>query len=199
MQTASPPGGGSDRPRSDRSCSPSGSALRCVASRPRETCAPSATISSSATARRCAARSRCSLWIGSIFFLASQLIGLGWILNVVTGIPKPIGSRDRRRRHHGVLRGRRPADVGVGQRRAADRQARGLCDRACRWRSRASAAGAAWRRCAQPIRRTGRSGDSTRQGCCISSSLVRRSSSPRGFSRRSSARATIAPCESASA
>jgi SSS family solute:Na+ symporter len=32
------------------------------------------------------------LWIGSLFILASQLIGLGWILNVVTGIPKPLGS-----------------------------------------------------------------------------------------------------------
>jgi SSS family solute:Na+ symporter len=32
------------------------------------------------------------VWIGSIFFFASQLIGLGWILNVVTGLPKPIGS-----------------------------------------------------------------------------------------------------------
>jgi SSS family solute:Na+ symporter len=32
------------------------------------------------------------LWLGSIFILASQLIGLGWILNVVTGIPKPMGS-----------------------------------------------------------------------------------------------------------
>jgi SSS family solute:Na+ symporter len=32
------------------------------------------------------------LWVGSIFILASQLIGLGWILNVVTGIPKPVGS-----------------------------------------------------------------------------------------------------------
>jgi SSS family solute:Na+ symporter len=32
------------------------------------------------------------VWIGSIFFLASQLIGLGWILNVVTSMPKPIGS-----------------------------------------------------------------------------------------------------------
>lgn len=32
------------------------------------------------------------LWAGSIFILASQLIGLGWILNVVTGVPKPIGS-----------------------------------------------------------------------------------------------------------
>jgi SSS family solute:Na+ symporter len=31
------------------------------------------------------------VWIGSIFFLASQLIGLGWILNVVTGVPKPVG------------------------------------------------------------------------------------------------------------
>jgi len=31
------------------------------------------------------------VWIGSIFFLASQLIGIGWILNVVTGVPKPIG------------------------------------------------------------------------------------------------------------
>ena len=28
------------------------------------------------------------VWIGSIFFLGSQLIGLGWILNVVTGLPK---------------------------------------------------------------------------------------------------------------
>jgi len=32
------------------------------------------------------------LWVGAIFILASQLIGLGWILNVVTGVPKPIGS-----------------------------------------------------------------------------------------------------------
>jgi SSS family solute:Na+ symporter len=31
------------------------------------------------------------IWIGSIFFLASQLIGLGWILNAVAGVPKPIG------------------------------------------------------------------------------------------------------------
>jgi SSS family solute:Na+ symporter len=31
------------------------------------------------------------LWIGSIFILASQLIGLGWILQVVAGIPKPVG------------------------------------------------------------------------------------------------------------
>jgi SSS family solute:Na+ symporter len=31
------------------------------------------------------------LWIGSIFILASQLIGLGWILQVVAGIPKPLG------------------------------------------------------------------------------------------------------------
>lgn len=32
------------------------------------------------------------LWAGSIFILASQLIGIGWILNVVVGVPKPIGS-----------------------------------------------------------------------------------------------------------
>ncbi len=31
------------------------------------------------------------LWVGSIFILASQLIGLGWILEVVAGIPKPVG------------------------------------------------------------------------------------------------------------
>jgi SSS family solute:Na+ symporter len=31
------------------------------------------------------------LWIGSIFILASQLIGLGWILNVVAGVPTLIG------------------------------------------------------------------------------------------------------------
>jgi SSS family solute:Na+ symporter len=31
------------------------------------------------------------LWIGSLFILASQLIGLGWILNVVAGMPKPLG------------------------------------------------------------------------------------------------------------
>jgi SSS family solute:Na+ symporter len=31
------------------------------------------------------------LWIGSIFILASQLIGLGWILNVVAGVPTPVG------------------------------------------------------------------------------------------------------------
>ena len=31
------------------------------------------------------------LWVGSLFILASQLIGLGWILEVVAGIPTPIG------------------------------------------------------------------------------------------------------------
>lgn len=31
------------------------------------------------------------LWLGSIFILASQLIGLGWILNVVLGVPREIG------------------------------------------------------------------------------------------------------------
>jgi SSS family solute:Na+ symporter len=31
------------------------------------------------------------LWIGSIFILASQLIALGWILNVVAGIPTAVG------------------------------------------------------------------------------------------------------------
>lgn len=31
------------------------------------------------------------LWVGSIFILASQLIGLGWILAVVAGVPKPVG------------------------------------------------------------------------------------------------------------
>jgi SSS family solute:Na+ symporter len=31
------------------------------------------------------------LWIGSIFILASQLIAVGWILEVVAGIPKPVG------------------------------------------------------------------------------------------------------------
>jgi solute:Na+ symporter, SSS family len=31
------------------------------------------------------------LWIGSLFILASQLIGLGWILEVVAGIPRPVG------------------------------------------------------------------------------------------------------------
>jgi SSS family solute:Na+ symporter len=31
------------------------------------------------------------LWIGSLFILGSQLIGVGWILEVVTGVPKPIG------------------------------------------------------------------------------------------------------------
>jgi len=31
------------------------------------------------------------LSIGSIFILASQLIAIGWILNVVAGVPKPIG------------------------------------------------------------------------------------------------------------
>ena len=31
------------------------------------------------------------LWIGALFILASQLIGLGWILNVVAGIPTPVG------------------------------------------------------------------------------------------------------------
>ena len=33
----------------------------------------------------------CLLWIGSLFILASQLIGLGWILEVVAGVPKPVG------------------------------------------------------------------------------------------------------------
>lgn len=31
------------------------------------------------------------LWIGSLFILASQLIGLGWILNIVAGVPTPVG------------------------------------------------------------------------------------------------------------
>ena len=31
------------------------------------------------------------LWIGAIFILASQLIGLGWILDVVAGVPPAIG------------------------------------------------------------------------------------------------------------
>jgi SSS family solute:Na+ symporter len=31
------------------------------------------------------------LWVGSIFILASQLIAIGWILDVVAGIPRPIG------------------------------------------------------------------------------------------------------------
>jgi SSS family solute:Na+ symporter len=31
------------------------------------------------------------LWIGSIFILASQLIGLGWILEVVAHVPRPVG------------------------------------------------------------------------------------------------------------
>jgi SSS family solute:Na+ symporter len=31
------------------------------------------------------------LWIGSIFILASQLTAIGWILNVVAAIPRPVG------------------------------------------------------------------------------------------------------------
>jgi SSS family solute:Na+ symporter len=31
------------------------------------------------------------LWIGSLFILSSQLTAIGWILNVVAGIPRPIG------------------------------------------------------------------------------------------------------------
>lgn len=31
------------------------------------------------------------LWIGSIFILASQLIAIGWILEVVAGVPKAVG------------------------------------------------------------------------------------------------------------
>ena len=31
------------------------------------------------------------LWVGSLFILASQLIALGWILNVVAGVPKEVG------------------------------------------------------------------------------------------------------------
>ncbi len=31
------------------------------------------------------------LWFGSIFILASQLMAIGWILNVVTGTPKAVG------------------------------------------------------------------------------------------------------------
>ena len=42
---------------------------------------------------------------------------------MVTGVPKPVGCVDRRRRHDGLLRGRRPARLGVGQRRAAGRDA----------------------------------------------------------------------------
>jgi SSS family solute:Na+ symporter len=32
------------------------------------------------------------LWAGSIFILASQLIAIGWILEVVAAVPKPVGS-----------------------------------------------------------------------------------------------------------
>jgi SSS family solute:Na+ symporter len=32
------------------------------------------------------------VWIGSLLILSSQLIGLGWMLNVVAGIPKPVGA-----------------------------------------------------------------------------------------------------------
>ena len=53
------------------------------------------------------------------------------------GRPVVGGVRDRRRGDYDVLHRRRPADVGVGQRRSADRQARGVCDRlAARARSR---------------------------------------------------------------
>ena len=31
------------------------------------------------------------LWIGSLFILSSQLSAIGWILNVVAGIPRPVG------------------------------------------------------------------------------------------------------------
>lgn len=31
------------------------------------------------------------LWIGSLFILSAQLTAIGWILNVVAGIPRPIG------------------------------------------------------------------------------------------------------------
>jgi SSS family solute:Na+ symporter len=31
------------------------------------------------------------LWLGSLFILASQLLGLGWILEVVAGVPKAVG------------------------------------------------------------------------------------------------------------
>jgi SSS family solute:Na+ symporter len=31
------------------------------------------------------------LWIGSLFILSSQLTAIGWILNVVAGIPRPVG------------------------------------------------------------------------------------------------------------
>jgi solute:Na+ symporter, SSS family len=32
------------------------------------------------------------VWIGSLLILSSQLIGLGWMLNVVADIPKPVGA-----------------------------------------------------------------------------------------------------------
>jgi SSS family solute:Na+ symporter len=32
------------------------------------------------------------LWIGSLLILSSQLIGIGWILNTVTGLPKALGA-----------------------------------------------------------------------------------------------------------
>ena len=41
--------------------------------------------------RRVRATNSVVLWIGSIFILASQLIGLGWILNVVANVPTAIG------------------------------------------------------------------------------------------------------------
>jgi SSS family solute:Na+ symporter len=31
------------------------------------------------------------VWVGALFFLGSQLLGIGWILNVVLGVPKSVG------------------------------------------------------------------------------------------------------------
>ena len=64
---------------------------------------------------------------------------MGSILNVVAGVPHADRLRDRRRGHHGLFHGRRPADLGVGQRRAARGQAGRLRARRCR--SRCAAGG----------------------------------------------------------
>ncbi len=59
------------------------------------------------------------LWLGTLAILAGQLIALAWVLHAVAGIPKICRLPDRRRGDDHLLRGRRPAHLGLGQPGAA--------------------------------------------------------------------------------
>ena len=69
------------------------------------------------------------LWSISLAILAAQLIGVASILQVVAGVPRRAGAVARWRRDDLLLRGGRAPQLGVGEPRAARRDARRLPDR----------------------------------------------------------------------